>query len=318
MKHFYKLIFFCLLMPNIGLAQGNLVPNFSFEDTVSCPFATDDIDAASGWYNASGSPDYFHPCANSITPQNGVPQNTAGFQYPYNGEAYAGVITYATSSPNVREYIGILLHQPLAIGTEYFVSAFISKGDASSVAWNNDCATNNFGYRFSTSKYDEFVFTFAQPDNFSQIHSDDVITDSTNWVQISGSFIADSAYTYLRIGNFYDNSNTNITPCTGDAYYYVDAVCVSTDSLACEVTTTVNPTHTKSVLSVFPNPAQDLISVSNKQSVRNYSILDITGRQVKEGRISATNNFLNVSFLPNGMYYLRLEESGAVKFIISR
>lgn len=315
MKHLYNLLFLTLLMPNIGLAQGNLIPNASFEDTVSCPYGAADINALSDWYNAGGSPDYFHPCANSTTPQNGVPQNTLGFQLPYNGEAYAGGFTHKVSSPNMREYLGVQLQQPLVIGTEYFVSAYISKGDASSSVWNSDCGTNKFGFRFSTVKYDEFVFTSAPPDNFSHVYSDDVITDSINWVQISGSFIADSAYTYLRIGNFYDISNTTVTPCAGEAYYFIDNVCVSTSSTTCEVTVGL-PILNQAIVQLYPNPTNNALTIRNLTGNQHYSILNSTGITVKAGAISEADNTVDVSAFANGMYFLHLNNKVTYKFFI--
>ena len=317
MKHIYKFLFAFLLLPNLVLAQQNLVPNPSFEDTTHCPFGAEDIDAALGWYAASGSPDYFHPCANSTTPQVGIPQNTAGYQLPYLGDAYAGLITHATSSPNIREHLGILLQQPLNIGTEYFISAFISKGDASSVAWNNDCASNNFGFRFSTARYDEFVFTSSPVDNFSHINNDNVIKDSINWVQISGSFIADSAYTYLRLGNFYDTTNTIVSPCVGDAYYFIDNVCVSTSASTCEVTVGL-PNYHLATVQLYPNPATTKLALKNLFGANTYSIVNATGKSVKDGEVNGPGNLVDISALPNGLYFFRLNNNYTYRFIISR
>ncbi len=46
-----------------SIAQTNLVPNPSFEDTLYCPNVTNQIDAAMGWLNFGNTPDYFNACA---------------------------------------------------------------------------------------------------------------------------------------------------------------------------------------------------------------------------------------------------------------
>ena len=78
-------------------------------------------------------------------------------------------------------------------------------------------------------------FIPAPIDNFSHIHSTAIITDSTAWTKISGTFIADTTYKYLILGNFYNNANTNTSGCINvnvdEAYYYVDQVSVSADSV---------------------------------------------------------------------------------------
>ena len=58
-----------------------------------------------------------------------------------------------------------------------------------------------------------------------------------NWTTISGSFISDSAYQYVSIGNFFDDANTTLiqmqdTVFDRSAYYYIDDAYVSSDSLA--------------------------------------------------------------------------------------
>jgi len=105
-----------LLACLIGWGQ-NLVPNPSFEDTIQCPFGSGHIHDAFGWFTLCGSSDYFNACANAYAPINGVPTNFAGSKYAYDGNGYAGLITYYEPDslfiPNYREDIGIQLIQPL-------------------------------------------------------------------------------------------------------------------------------------------------------------------------------------------------------------
>ena len=49
------LLFFCFS----GNTQTNLVPNHSFEDTVSCPLSMSQIEFSQNWNSYGGSPDFF-------------------------------------------------------------------------------------------------------------------------------------------------------------------------------------------------------------------------------------------------------------------
>ncbi|HYV55611.1 MAG TPA: T9SS type A sorting domain-containing protein, partial [Chitinophagaceae bacterium] len=164
------------------------------------------------------------------------------------------------------------------------------------------------GARFSTVAYS--YFNPVPIDNFSQIESDSVITDTSNWVQISGSFIADSLYQYLSIGNFFVDSLTlhfTSDSTASIAYYYVDNISVSLDTSNDGV-----EEESKGTIIFFPNPAQSWIVIENR-SIDAISILDLIGRTVIEN--SQLNNYLNIvdlETLPKGIYLLKVETSKGI------
>lgn len=92
-------------------------------------------------------------------------------------------------------------------------------------------------------------------------NSDSLIDGNANWVKISGSFMADSNYRFVIIGNFKSDNFTKFknsnSPNALDsiAYYNADDICVSDDSF-----TFVSKAGIKSIkknskkLTVFPNP----------------------------------------------------------------
>jgi len=213
------------LISNISFAQ-NLVPNPSFEDYTSCPNGSGQVNKATGWDSYNSSPEYFHYCSTVVS----VPDNWGfGYQCSATGNAHCGFIAYNPWSPNNRELIGRQLSNALIPGEIYYVNMKVSLGE-----WSN-CATNKLGILFSTIPYDG---PSSPPiNNSSHIYASAIITDTINWLTITGSFIADSAYEYIIIGNFFDDANTdtsindNSNLCK--SYYFVDDVCVSMDSLTC-------------------------------------------------------------------------------------
>jgi hypothetical protein len=47
------------------------------------------------------------------------------------------------------------------------------------------------------------------PDNQAALYSSTIINDTTNWVNSTGAFIADSSYQYVILGNFFKDNQTD-------------------------------------------------------------------------------------------------------------
>jgi hypothetical protein len=298
------------------LSGQNLVVNPSFEDTVSCPMGPDEVYKCFGWQSYRETPDYMNACSNSSM---SVPINWGGYQKAASGNAYAAFAGFFSEwmGLNRKEYVGGHLSQPLTIGTKYYVSFKIS------LTLNNDimanCACNKIGAMFSTTPYD--VFNPAPITNNPPVHSDSLITDSVNWTSISGSFIADSAYQYIIIGNFYSSYKTDTLVlndfdgshlCYG-AYYYLDDVCVSTDSLNCNIRLGLNTISQNIVVRILPNPFSTQLTISledNEQTT--ISLYSFLGQKVLQQTFT-NNTTINTEQLAEGIYIYELRnEAGTV------
>lgn len=303
-----KKIFFTSLLSLLFFhflkSQTNLVPNPSFESYTYCPTSIGDMPALNNWSMYGGTPDYYNTCATGAsTPAVGVPSNWLGYQNAFNGIGYVGIITY--DAPGNREHAGVQLTQTLSIGTKYYVSAYISRSDTSPCI----CSTNKFGFRFSTNPYSN-----ANPvpiDNFSHIHSNLIINDSLGWTQVSGSFVADSAYKFFMLGNFYDNSNTSLAQCghpLATAYYFVDKVCVSTDSTTCDISTVISEKDINNNIVVYPNPSSDFVNIHLPLFLKNGEIFiyDSFGQEFSKKDLTGSNSIIEISNLNSGIFFLRL------------
>ena len=169
MKHYYLLLL--LFCGGIVQAQ-NLVPNPSFEDTVSCPTLLGQVTKARYWVDVLNTPDYFHECCtvSDLT----IPSNTFGYQYPATGSAYMGGNVYDMIDTNYREMIGTYLTEPLVIGTKYYVTFKVSFSAGIYQAVN--IAVNKIGILFATENWQNET----PINNFCQIYSDSIVTDSVN------------------------------------------------------------------------------------------------------------------------------------------
>ncbi|RYD57868.1 MAG: hypothetical protein EOP56_06225 [Sphingobacteriales bacterium] len=215
-------VLFCLL----GWAQPspNHIPNGNFEQYHTCPTGFAQVRGyCKNWRGYSaGTSDFFHACNGGTYA--GVPTNQVGTQAAADGLGYGGIITYL-SYLNYREYLSTDI-TPMVPGLRYDVSFSISLADLS------DFATDGIGMFF----YDEFYDTIGvlYPLDFIitpqlSFNSYGVDTAKTTWLRMSASYIPDSAYDHIIIGNFNNNSNTtivNVGSSSGHAYYYIDSVVI--------------------------------------------------------------------------------------------
>ena len=319
MKKFILLITIYCFLIQTSEAQINLVRNYSFEDTISCITGGGQVSKARYWQIVSFTPDYFHTC--SPFWQVGIPFNNFGFQWPNTGEAYMGAISYSASTPVYRECIGQQLFSALSIGVKYYVTLKVCLAFSPSTGWNAAC--NKIGVLLSTTNYlnDSNIIN-----NWCQVSSDSIIKDSINWVTVRGSFIADSAYSFITIGNLFSNANTdtiNLSPSnTHQVYYYLDDVCLSTDSLFCESLTVLPEVIHNTKLGIYPSPAKDKIHIENlPSSTVSIEIINVNGIIIKKiYPIGRKNLVEDISIYQEGIYILKFNyeySENTVKFIKS-
>ena len=213
--------FFILLNDLCG--QANLVPNPSFEYYSSCPINPGDILMAEPWVDPTlATSDYFNICNGSVV---GVPTTLGGNQDAHTGVGYAGFDTYITPG-SYREYVQVKLNDTLIIGKRYCVNFYVSLSDT------EQYAVDRIGAYISTN-----AITCGPPgfgcilNYIPQIENPvfNILANDSGWSKISGSFIASGGELYLTIGNFYDNSNTNLAIVHSSSpysasYYYIDDV----------------------------------------------------------------------------------------------
>ena len=303
------LLLSCTLLMNNSNGQ-NLVSNPSFEDTVSCPTGNSQINKAAGWISLCGSPDYYNSC-NTNPFDVGVPNNWAGYQQAASGNAYAGFATYSNSAPNSREFPACILSSPLIIGTRYYVSFKVSLSLTSNIQTN--CASDKIGATFTTGAACDSLITNNPP-----VFTDSVITDTLNWTRITGSFVVDSAYTYLVIGNFFDDANTDTVKFFNDfsdnAYYYLDDVCVGTDSnfvYNYSYTTGINENNLQAQFSFYPNPVNNFLNIQNNfQTSFDLMVHNSLGQQLySEQNITSNNLQLDVSNYSSGLLFITINSN---------
>jgi type IX secretion system substrate protein len=284
----------------------NLVPNPSFENYTSCPNGPAQLSYTGNWTFVGASTDFYNACS----PQGNmsVPSNIYGYQDGYDSNGYIGMITYAVGDyqdeSTYREPAGTYLTQPLIIGQKYYLSF---KAALTINNFESGGACNKLGAKLSTVAYSNS--NPAPVDNFAQVYTDSIITDSVNWTTISGSFIADSAYSFISIGNFFDSTNIQYIDFNGlwyteSAYYYIDDVRLSTDSnfvLSVNQKNNINLTP----FSIYPNPATNFVNIIFEDNkVHTVVIYNSVGEVVLTKSVTQQSS-INTSSLAQGIYYIQ-------------
>ncbi len=77
--------------------------------------------------------------------------------------------------------------------------------------------------------------------------------------------------------------------------------------------TNVSKKQKNEIIQVYPNPAEDLLSIKNLSIGKNYNISNAEGKSVLTGKFNG--KAINTSNLANGFYFLKVGES-IVKFVI--
>jgi len=140
--------------------------------------------------------------------------------------------------------------------------------------------------------------------------------DTINWTKIFGSFVADSAYNYIMIGNFFDDVSTTVfnQGIGPSAYYYVDEVCVSTDSLfAMNYVTSMTANSITELISneafdFYPNPADNSFNLKSNFCFNEFEVYTSSGSIHYSLKFDVCHRSFNVKTKDweSGIYFVRI------------
>ena len=237
-----SIIFLLSPLPVLSQTSENMVYNPSFEEHRDCPKRIEalgvmqEVDA--WWQPTAGSSDYFNSCGGR---ECSVPLNKLGSQKARSGEAYCGIYC---SRDQYREYLQTRLKSPLVAGKRYKVSFWVSLSDKSPHAVTTlgalftkesiEDSTLGIVMKRETVSLEELgsqsIAVFFEPQVVNP--REKPLTDTKEWMEVSGEFIAEGGEEFLSLGNFFPFNKSKIIPTRDDktplqgAYYYIDDVSV--------------------------------------------------------------------------------------------
>lgn len=275
-------------MMHYHLVAQNFVPNGSFEIYTQCPQTRNDGKICSNW-NAptEGTSDYFNTCAPKSQVGVSVPDNFAGSQTPLTGNAYSGIyasLNFASPFLEYREYMQVTLDSLLIAGGKYTFTMYLSLGDRSNFA------SNKMGAYISKTRPTSNSDTYLNV--IPQIVTNTYVMDKTNWVKVTGEYIATGGEKYITIGVFEPaathtrvsvTGGSNQSNYNGVAYYYIDDVSLTR---ACDIP---NTSFLKDTTLCIQGGAPLLITASD---TGNHSYLWNTGATTKTINALTTGKYI--------------------------
>ncbi|MCE9539030.1 MAG: T9SS type A sorting domain-containing protein [Bacteroidetes bacterium] len=209
---------------------------------------------------------------------------------------------------------------PLESGKKYFVNFKVSRIDRFVY-----CAHDKMGALFSIVSYSLGNDSCNNvqgllPNNFAHVYSNQIMTDTANWTTVTGSFIADSAYQYIIIGNHFDDNNTN-TICLDSnmgAHYLIDNIYVSTDSV-----NGIKQSNMEQSVVVYPTVSSDIVFIQiNIPSKANIKIYDLLGRLITTQTVLPfEQNRISIQEYDAGIYIVSVDIDNKIitkKIIITK
>ncbi len=307
----------------------NLVPNPGFEEADTCSSMSFGIEGPLYWHSANGTPDHLQSCL-PYGAFNGLPMNFFTYQEPFEGGSCVGEQTYRQNGQaEYREWIMAPLLEPLVVGQTYYCSFRANAAFGGNAQYPQQWLANDKVGMLFTMQDRPWTLgdPFPVPPNYAHIAHPQILADTVGWTLVSGSFVADSAYQYVMIGQFFSNALTDtlhLGP-QGDpwfwyprAYTLVDAVCVAASPGGCDLGQGVGEEQVTDPV-LFPNPAQDHVIVGQRAGAE-AQVLDALGRLLWQGRITSDRWVLDVGNWARGAYALRIAHRGKVethKFVLT-
>jgi len=225
------------------------------------------------------------------------PESSIGFEHPFEGESFARIVLYSTTGD--KEYLEIPQTSNLQSGAIYQVECYLSLTESS------EYTTNEVGCYFSQDS----ILGFDSDNNLpleSQLYNTTSTTiDTSGWTLFRGFYQSNGGESYLTIGNFKSNDQSNVlftetNPIYGS--FSRCAVCVDNVSVV-EIPSGLDEDIQQSHgLIIYPNPFQNEIIVSSLHSEsKDIKIIDLMGKEIlKKAFVSKLT--LETTDLDEGMY----------------
>ncbi len=224
------------VLGTVGIAQDddkNLVQNPSFESVDGKLKKLKQVDKAAQWDSPTAlRADLFStekdglPCS--------APQNQYGKESPFDGSNYAGIVMYSYNNKEPRTYLQSQLIAPLRKDVTYCIKFYVSLSDLSKYA------VNNFGMYFSKEgllleEKGDIIIDKEKEREYIAVNTDNrIYNERYNWIPVCGTYTASGKESFITIGNFFNNKETEYeklkkmdgfnTSQVPKAYYYLDQV----------------------------------------------------------------------------------------------
>lgn len=303
----------------------NLVQNPSFEATSGKLKKLKQIKVAAEWDSPTALRADLYSTEQEGLPC-GAPENQYGKESPYDGSNYAGIVMYSYNNKAPRTYLQSQLIAPLRKDVEYCVKFYVSLSDLSKYA------VNNFGVFFSKDgllleEKGDIIIDKDKERRYIALNSDNrIYNERYNWIPVCATYMADGKESFITIGNFYNNKETEYEKLKKLAnyngtqiptsYYYIDQVevFIMEDPSECACNQAVNEI-TESVVYNKNTASEDGFSI--EEQVKLATVYFDVKKSKLESNMTGDLDILAGSLQANPEYKIKLHahldaEEGAI------
>ena len=226
---FILLLGLCPCLVTLTNAQSipiNFVNNPNFTEIDTCPYSWGQAFFATGWSaDNEQSPDLYHTC--STTPFYTIPQESRCTTLePRKDDGFIGMVSFGKlpNGINIREYITTRLIDTLPMDVDIFCSMSVRPRPRCEVEGvpNTLCYTNGMAMEIVYEGLSKQVV----------LRADEIVDNFDSWRVLTGCYEAAGREIRVRIGNFWDDVQTEkdcvtLDPDNNVGYVYVDNVVVA-------------------------------------------------------------------------------------------
>lgn len=216
-----------------------------------------------------------------------TPSLTGESALPHSGDKY--MAAFASYNLNEDETAVIPVTQ-----SDWLISPQITLGDSGN---NVSFWAKSYTTQYGAERFNVLVSTTdTNPSSFTKINEGDYTTVQDAWEEFSYNL---DAYSGQQV--------------------YIAIQCVSHDSFIFMVddfsVTTTGTVSVDSVLagsfSVYPNPAKDMLNISNSigAEINSVIVTDINGRTVKQVAVNGVESQINIADLNAGVYFVNINSN---------
>jgi len=129
--------------------------------------------------------------------------------------------------------------------------------------------------------------------------------DTLSWKLVAGNYTAQGGETYLIIGNYKNDTTTNVVFVNSSGIY--SHIYVYVDNVSLSICTSVDELYKNDLFSITPNPSNGTFKI-NYDLTQNHpgtlEILDITGKIIYTQTLPAFSTMQNILLpqISNGIY----------------
>ena len=293
------LIIWGLFSPLFSYSQ-NLVLNSDFEQHSICPPGTlIPLEGLDYWYPVRSSPDYMNYCATNLSFS--IPSNSVGFQYPKSDSGYLHnqfSYDFFNNKWDYSESFGGSLSETMKINSVYKIEFYISRADYSWAAFD---AIDMLFCPDSINLLASQTYSYFKINPTGQI-----ISDTTNWVLVSGCYRANGNEKYFAVGAFRESLEIvwdKFSGCTNcrAGYYFEDFLIMACDTCC------LDEFPIEEFVNIFPNPgiAQTVNVFVAKDNIAKLELFDATGKLVWHNEFDEFYQNAMLPQLASGVYFWR-------------